>query len=210
MATTEPATSRRDEHKMRTRRALQQAALELFAGQGYDDTTTEEISERAGVSPRTFFRYFPTKESALFVGGFGWFQSLTDVYLAQPAEMSDFDALRDSFVVLAPGLVRRRRSLLLYKRAVASSPTLRGRLLDHQAEDVATLADAVAARRDLVEPDERCIVLAAVGLTTHRRALDCWLIGPASADPGDVIVHEFGLLTEVVVGERRSRRVAAR
>jgi AcrR family transcriptional regulator len=204
------APSRRDEHKMRTRRAIQQAALELFAEKGYDDTTTEEIAERAGVSPRTFFRYFATKESALFVGGFGWFQSLTDVYLAQPPALIPFDALRNSLVVLAPGLVPRRRSLLLYKRAVASSPTLRGRLLDHQAEDVANLADALAARQGLAEPDERCMVLAAVGLVTHRRAIDRWLGGPASADPGDVIADEFEVLNDVILGEQRPRRAAAR
>lgn len=204
------APSRRDEHKNRTRLALQQAALELFAEQGYDETTTEEIAERAGVSPRTFFRYFATKESALFVGGFGWFQSLTDVYLAQPPTLSDFDALRESFVVLAPGLVRRRRSLLLYQKAVASSATLRGRVHDHTVEDTAILAEAIATRQGLAEPDEGCMVLAVVGLTANRRALDRWLAGPASADPGDVIADEFDLLAEVVVGAQRPRRAAAR
>jgi AcrR family transcriptional regulator len=204
------APSRRDQHKMRTRRAIQQAALELFAEQGYDETTTEAIAERAGVSPRTFFRYFATKESALFVGGFGWFQSLTDVYLAQPATLGDLDAQRDSFVELAPGLVRRRRSLLLYKQAVASSPTLRGRVLDLQAEDVAHLAGAIAARHGLAEPDERCMVVATLALTTHRRALDRWLRGPASADPAEVIADEFLLLTAAVAGEPRPRRGSAR
>lgn len=59
--------SRRRAHKLWTERALQQAALGLFSKNGHDTTTTDEIAEQAGVSPRTFFRYFPTKESVLFV-----------------------------------------------------------------------------------------------------------------------------------------------
>ncbi len=41
-------------------------ALELFLENGFDGTTIDEIAERAGVSSRTFFRYFPTKEVAFF------------------------------------------------------------------------------------------------------------------------------------------------
>jgi AcrR family transcriptional regulator len=44
----------------RSREALCDAAFELFTVRGFDATTAEQIAERAGVSPRTFFRYFPT------------------------------------------------------------------------------------------------------------------------------------------------------
>ena len=94
---------------MRTQRALQQAALELFAKHGFDTTTTDEIAEQAGVSPRTFFRYFPTKESVLFVGEYGWFQSLTKQFLDQPDALSDVDALRETLLGFAPKLATGRR-----------------------------------------------------------------------------------------------------
>jgi AcrR family transcriptional regulator len=56
------------ERKLRvTRDALVEAALELFATQGYDQTTVEQIAAAAGVSPRTFFRHFPTKQDVFFV-----------------------------------------------------------------------------------------------------------------------------------------------
>jgi AcrR family transcriptional regulator len=189
---------------------LQQAALELFAEYGYDTTTTEEIAGRAGVSPRTFFRYFATKESVLFVGEYGWFQSFTSRYLEQPSSMSDVDAMRETLVVLAPQLVRSRRSLLLYERAVASSPTLRGRVVDHQQEDIRTMAAAVAERRGLSEPDERCWLLAALALTTYRRALSKWLAGPSGADPGAVIAAHFKLLGDVFAPSGSNGRPAAR
>lgn len=199
--------SRRQEHKLRTQRALQTAALDLFAEQGYDETTTDEIAERAGVSPRTFFRYFPTKESVLFVGEYGWFQSFTKQFLEQPEELDDLEAMRATLHTLAPGLTKIRRALALYERAVASSPTLRGGVADHQVEDIATIADAIATRRGLPEADESCMVLATVVLTTYRRAVMNWLAGPASADPRDLIAMEFDLLlAEIAPNGSKPRR----
>ena len=72
------------------------------------------------------FCYFPTKESVLFRGEYGWFQSFTEQYLQQPASLTEVDAVLASLVALAPRLSQRRRFLVLYERAVASSVTLRG------------------------------------------------------------------------------------
>lgn len=202
--------SRRQQHKLKTQRALQQAALDLFGEQGYDTTTTDEIADRAGVSPRTFFRYFPTKESVLFVGEYGWFQEFTTLFLAQPAELTDFDALRATLVSLAPGLSRIRRALVLYERAVGSSVALRGGVHDRQQEDIATIAAAMATRRGLAAPDEGCLVLATIILPTYRRAVTRWLAGPASKDPAVMVAEEFDLLAVELVshgnGRSRSKR----
>ena len=47
---------------------LQEAAMELFAERGFEATTVAEIAQRAGVTERTFFRYFPDKREVLFAG----------------------------------------------------------------------------------------------------------------------------------------------
>jgi AcrR family transcriptional regulator len=193
-----PAPSRRDEQKRRTTIALRESALQLFATRGFDATTTEDIAERAGVAVRTFFRYFPTKESVLHAGETTWVRAVADQYLASPAEVSDLEALRDGLVSAAPRLAAARETLFLYKRAVATSPVLQGREQDGQRDDAALIAGAVAERHGLARPDERCGLLADVVMVMYRRALATWLEGSASADLADGIRREFDLLATLV------------
>ncbi|WP_062464397.1 TetR/AcrR family transcriptional regulator [Demequina soli] len=60
------ATTLRDRKKVMAYLAIQRAGTELIGEQGLADTTIEQIADRAGVSPRTFHRYFRTKEAVLF------------------------------------------------------------------------------------------------------------------------------------------------
>lgn len=56
----------RDRLKQRTAEEIEEAAFALFVGHGYDETTVDQIAAAAGVSTRTFFRYFPSKEAVVF------------------------------------------------------------------------------------------------------------------------------------------------
>ena len=53
-------------HKRRTEAAIVAAGLELFAGRGFEGTTVDQIAAAAGISRRTFFRYFADKEELFF------------------------------------------------------------------------------------------------------------------------------------------------
>jgi len=85
-----------DGRSQRTRALLQRCALELFSERGYDATTVADIAAAAGVTPMTFFRHFPTKES---------------VVLDDPYDPLIGRAVADEPVELAP-LERVRRGLL--------------------------------------------------------------------------------------------------
>jgi len=85
----------RERKKAKTRRTIQEQALRLFAEQGYDATTVEQIAEAAEVSPSTFFRYFPTKEAVVLQDDYD--ALLQAALAAQPPDAPLGTVLRDTF-----------------------------------------------------------------------------------------------------------------
>ena len=77
---------------LRTRERILDAALDLFERHGYDATTTAQIAAAAGVTPMTFFRHFPTKESVLVSDPFD--PMIAAVVSAQPVELPAFERVR--------------------------------------------------------------------------------------------------------------------
>ena len=65
LPSTSPPLGLRERKKIKLRRSVQRESLRLFAEQGYDDTTVEQIADAADVSTSTFYRYFPTKEDVV-------------------------------------------------------------------------------------------------------------------------------------------------
>ena len=176
----------------RSREAIIDAALLLFAAHGFDDTTTEQIAERAGVSPRTFFRYFPTKESVVFHRDYGFMRSFASVFVAQPATMGDYEALRTAMVAQAQGFSELRSRIETYRAAVDSSPVLVGFEQSHFEDHATTIADAIVERAGTHDDDAR--TLASIALALYQRALRRWLDGTAEVELADLIEAEFDRL----------------
>ncbi|HEX4530487.1 MAG TPA: TetR family transcriptional regulator [Acidimicrobiia bacterium] len=182
----------------RSREALIDAALSRFARDGFDATATDRIAEDAGVSPRTFFRYFPTKESVVFHRDYGFMRSFASAFLEQPSTRSDYEALRATFVALAAGFAALRERIQTYRAAVDSSPVLLGREQEHFADHARTISGAIARRRGVSEPDGDAATLAAVALALYQRALRRWLDGPRTRELGDLVDEEFRRLRRLV------------
>ncbi|HEY6533731.1 MAG TPA: TetR family transcriptional regulator [Acidimicrobiales bacterium] len=180
-----------------TRAALRLAGLELFATEGFDAVTAEEIAEKAGVSRRTFFRYFRSKEEVLYFGEHRFFTQFSTIFLGLPSSVPDVDAVCATFAALSAHTARGRDALVLARRAVDSSAVLRGREQDRVRGDLEMVGRAIADRHRLAEPDERCRLLAALSMTTYRFALQRWLSAPPPGDFAQVIVEEFSLMSEI-------------
>lgn len=84
----------RDRKKIKTRLSVQQEAMRLFREQGYRETTVEQIAAAAEISPSTFFRYFPSKESVVLADLYD--PLLIETFLAQPPDLSILEALRET------------------------------------------------------------------------------------------------------------------
>ncbi|OLF17772.1 TetR/AcrR family transcriptional regulator [Actinophytocola xanthii] len=84
----------RQRKKRRTRRALVDAALKLFAEHGYDQTTIAAITAAADVAPRTFFSYFRSKDDLLFAEFDTAMELMRAGFAARPTDEGPVDALR--------------------------------------------------------------------------------------------------------------------
>ena len=85
----------RERKKRETREALARAGLELFVERGYDATTLADIAEVAGVSTRTIFAYFPSKEDILFASFETMRDALATTLAARPEGQDALAALRE-------------------------------------------------------------------------------------------------------------------
>jgi AcrR family transcriptional regulator len=140
--TGEPAPGLRERKKARTRATLLDAAVELCDRQGFERTTVDQIAAIADVSPRTFSRYFATKDAIAVA----LIDDATDVAAAelarQPTDIGHFEALRRSYVSMytstksaPPGALSADR-VMCTVRIIMSSPTLRQTTLEYRRHAV--------------------------------------------------------------------------
>ncbi len=139
-----PSPTRRQQRRLRTQSDIASLALDLFASEGYAATSVEAIAERALISPRTLYRYFPAKEELVFHQLPG-----TDLELSQLfRDLSDaplHDALLQASLFLAERIeadpANLRRLAL-----IAEEPQLfaRGARREHEQERL--FAEAIAER----------------------------------------------------------------
>ena len=158
---------------MRTR--LQGAALELFCKRGYDRTTAAEIAARAGVTERTFFRYFPDKREVLFDGEARVRMALTASIADAPAELGALDTLFQAFRSFEPMLEDSWSYSKPRHEIISATPALYERELAKIAALAQALADALTARG---VPDLRAVLAAQTGMAAFVHATLAWLDDP--------------------------------
>jgi AcrR family transcriptional regulator len=192
-----PRHGLRERKKQKTRRAILEAAFDLFEEQGYDGTTIAAIADRAEIAPRTFFAYFPTKEDLIYPEVEFLEADLTRRLAERSEEQSTFDvilewlkALVGDDLKLVPAAFRRRR-----RPFIDVEPALHAyqRRLDWRVE--AVLREAFA--RDLGSgPNDLVTRIVAAAAVATWEALD----EAASHDDSIDAVEEFKLTVRFIEG----------
>jgi AcrR family transcriptional regulator len=170
----------RERKKERTRRALEDAAVELFTTKGFDDTTVEDIAAAADVSPRTFFRYFASKDDVLFGDDAERRSALAEQLAKRPREEPPLEKLRGAIVAMASEFDRDRDRLVRLAR-VKASPNLRAKFLEHQYAHEELVVDALVA----TDPDADLAHLRLVVATSFaalRATLENWIAAGGTDD----------------------------
>jgi AcrR family transcriptional regulator len=187
----------RERKRRHTLERIAAAGLELFLRDGYDATTLEAIATAAGISRRTFFAYFKSKEEVLLAGhGSGFSQALHGTFLEESSEQSPLAAARACFLKLASRY--ETKDSISVDRLVRSIEPLRIR---KEATFIAMEADLFAAMRT-VWPDagqqEQLRLAAAVSLCALRLALECWRNEDAKRPIAAYIDENFSMLDSLV------------
>jgi AcrR family transcriptional regulator len=155
--------SLRERKKARTRALIQAQALRLFAAQGYDETTAEQIAASAEVSPSTLFRYFATKADIVRFDMLD--EMVFDAYARQPADRTPIAALRDAarqMIERLPGQMLAEQ--LQRVRLIVMVPELRALVLEDSPQ-VRALFVAAETTRTGRPPDPFAVDVLIAALT---------------------------------------------
>src|SRR2546423_9198185 len=146
----------RERKKLETRQALADAAIELAVEQGYEIVTVEASAVRAGVSARTFFNYFPSKEDALLrpdADPIEQTQRIIDLFDAAPADLPPVRALAQALRPTAERIDRESRAWLIRISMIENDPALLAKMFTARVETERLMFGAIAARVG-AEPDD--------------------------------------------------------
>ena len=136
----------RERTRLAVRAQLTAVAWNLFVEQGYDSTTVDEIAAAVGMSQRSFFRYFASKEDVVLVKFEVVGPMLADALANQPASDDAWTALRRAFDVIVDPTERDGRHGLVLLQVINQTPALRGRTLEQQTHWQELLTPLVAQR----------------------------------------------------------------
>ncbi|MGC0373347.1 TetR family transcriptional regulator [Streptomyces sp. SAI-229] len=203
----------RERKKRATRAALAEAAVRLAAEHGAEKVTVEAISAAAGVSVRTFFNYFDTRDDAFVVIDADAGARMRQAVLDAPAELSPLQALREALAAELAEAEQQHELWRLHAQVVHASPHLLVRTLGAHMADETGLAEAIAARiraggpTASVSPPARATdeerrgaldlyprLLAAVAGTAVRTSVEHWSARPEESAFLDVFQEVFDLL----------------
>lgn len=159
--------------KPNARERLERAALELFVEQGFAGTTVPQITARAGLTTRTFFRYFADKREVLFASEEEFPALVARVMAQAPASLSPMMVIVQGFETVAVTLFEGRREELRTRRAVIQSDE---GLRERELRKLSALSEVVSQGfRDRGFDELTSTLAAEIGMTVFRVAISRWL-----------------------------------
>jgi AcrR family transcriptional regulator len=183
--------------RARRRRLVQddvaRIAVRLFLERGYDGVSVEELAAAAGMSERSFFRYFATKDEVLRRYRRGLFGALVRTFEERPADEPALEALRNAYVETSHVAIADRPRTHALARLLADAADVWAKDLGETITDASVVAEL--ARRMKVAPSElRPAVLAAAVSAAVVTGWNVWVRSSGEEDPGDLVAASIDLL----------------
>lgn len=196
-STTSSGPSLREIGRDAVRARITEIALDLFAEHGFDQVTVDQIATAAGMSGRTFHRYFPAKEDVVVGEPEQWGEFVRDAFAARPADEPVWDSLLASFeafigFLAESGRVQRGKFAM---RVLVSTASLRARNLEKHQLWGRMLVPLVAARL----PDDgdtalRAEIIVQAALACLDVAFTTWANVDDDTTISELLERSFGML----------------
>jgi len=188
------APNRHELRRRSTHEALRQAALKSFARKGFADVTVTELATEAGVTERTFFRHFPTKEAVLFQDYETQLEWLAEALAQRPASESLFDAVLAS-VAAFPHDLEVVRQAATARSELISADRIASHLRVVQSSFARVLTDFVRKRNpDVANIDLAAEVAGSALGSALVVAVEDWGRNGCAGDLGELVVASLDLL----------------
>jgi AcrR family transcriptional regulator len=169
----------RERKRAASRAQTVDVALRLFAEQGFDGVTVADICAAADIAPRTFFRYFPTKDDVLAEPSREMAERMADVVAGAPAELDDADVLNGAMRQLGEFVVADRDRLNRFFGVLDSVARDRPSPIMRLADAERRLVEQLTARRPgAPAPDWRTRLLVARTVAAFRVWLEDFRTAP--------------------------------
>jgi AcrR family transcriptional regulator len=182
----------RERKRAHSRATTVDVALELFAERGYEHVTVNDICAAAQIAPRTFFRYFPTKDDVLAEPARDMAERVAEFVTAAPAELADAEVLELAMRQLGRYVLIERSRLAAFLRVAGEVSTLRPPPLMRLADGERELVEQLLRRRPAgSSPDWRTRLLVARAVAAFR----VWLGDLAAGTVPDPLQHLDEILT---------------
>jgi AcrR family transcriptional regulator len=173
---------------------LERAALELFIERGFEQTTVTEIANRAGLTQRTFFRYFADKREVLFWGQGALRELLVGAIASAPDSAAPIDAVAAALEAAGAVLQERREYARQRQAVIAANAGLQERELIKLASLASALADALR-QRGVTDP--AASLTAEAGIAVFKIAFERWVNGTSQPDLPQLIRESLDELKAV-------------
>jgi AcrR family transcriptional regulator len=173
---------------------LERIAIGLFAERGFDAVTVDDIAAAAGMSQRTFFRYFATKDEVVLEYERHLLRRLLAAFDARPVGEGAVTALREAFLTTSHVEPRDRADVVRLGRILESAPSLQARADGERVAERRALAERVAARMGVPVGDMRARAVVAAMTGVADAEFRAWTRSGGKGDPAARIATALELV----------------
>jgi len=169
-------TPRRGRPRATSARELQLIALRLFSGQGFENTTIEQIAAEAGVSERTFFRYFGSKASVLWTELEAEVEAIRTALRGAPGDMPMMEAIRAAVISANHYRAEDVPEMRMRMSLIAAVPALSASAAEHYDAWERAISEFAGARLGQPADSLYALAIGRATLATCRAAYDRWAV----------------------------------